>query len=208
MLIDLKTVKEKYDMKITGVLHIGAHFGQEFDIYESLGIKNTIFFEPLPHVFRELNKKLEGKSVLYETALGNTVGKVEMFVESNNQGMSSSILEPGIHTQQYPHIVFNNKVTVPITKLDLVMETHNKTDYNFICIDVQGYELEVLKGADESLNNIDYIISEVNRAEVYKNCTKVSELDKFLGEYGFVRKETDWVGQTWGDALYIKEKLN
>ena len=69
-----------------------------------------------------------------------------MFVEFDNQSQSSSILEPDIHVQQYPHIKFNEKITVDITTLDSFMSTiENKNDFNFINIDVQGYELEVFK---------------------------------------------------------------
>ena len=79
------------------------------------------------------------------------------------------------------------------------------TSYNFLNIDVQGYELEVFKGAFESLKNIDYIISEVNRDEVYENCPHIDELDKYLFQLNFKRVETDWAGDSWGDALYIKK---
>ena len=56
------------------------------------------------------------------------------------------------------------------------------------------------------MDDIDYIISEINRDEVYENCAKVEEVDIFLGQFGFERVETDWAGYTWGDALYIKNK--
>jgi hypothetical protein len=79
------------------------------------------------------------------------------------------------------------------------------TKYNFINIDVQGYELEVFKGSYKTLKNIDYIISEVNRAEVYENCPYVGELDSYLQNYNFTRVETNWAGDTWGDAFYIKK---
>ena len=79
------------------------------------------------------------------------------------------------------------------------------TLYNFLNIDVQGYELEVFKGAFESLKNIDYIISEVNRDEVYENCPHIDELDKYLSQLNFKRVETDWAGNSWGDALYVKK---
>jgi hypothetical protein len=72
-------------------------------------------------------------------------------------------------------------------------------------MDVQGYELEVLKGGQEILNNIDYIITEVNRKELYKACVLVDELDSFLENYNMIRVETDWVGDSWGDAFYIKK---
>jgi FkbM family methyltransferase len=205
MLLDLIKLKEKYDLNIKGVLHIGAHFGQEFSTYQNLGIENVMFFEPLPNTFERLKENTRGKNVvLVNTALGNTIGDIEMNVETANEGQSSSILEPHIHLQQYPHIRFNNRVNVKITKLDAFIEEKEK--YNFINIDVQGYELEVFKGGSEFLNHIDYVMTEVNRDEVYKNCAKIEELDNFLSSYGFVRVETTWDGGTWGDAFYKKQK--
>ena len=90
-------------------------------------------------------------------------------------------------------------------KLDNIIEDYNK--YNFINIDVQGYELEVFKGSTEILKNIDYIMSEINRDEVYINCTRIEDLKSFLSEYGFVLVEEDWAGNTWGDGFFIKKEL-
>ena len=81
-------------------------------------------------------------------------------------------------------------------------------NFNFLNIDVQGYELEVLKGGAKTLEGIDYIYTEINRAEVYENTPHVDELDSYLKPYGFIRVESDWTGDTWGDGLYIKEKSN
>jgi FkbM family methyltransferase len=206
MLLDLVNLKEKYKLNIKGVLHIGAHFGQEYETYEKLNIENIMFFEPLPHTFEKLKNNVGKKSILVNTALGNFIGESDMFVEYNNQSQSSSILEPSIHTKQYPHIIFNDKVKVKVTKLDTFIG--DKEKYNFINIDVQGYELEVFKGGKDYLNNIDYIMTEVNRAEVYKNCPMINEIDEFLNNYGFQRVETTWDGGTWGDAFYIKDEKN
>jgi FkbM family methyltransferase len=203
MLLDLINLKNKYDLKINGVVHIGAHFGEEYPIYEKLKIKNLIFFEPLSSNYRELQKNVGSKAKIFNMALGNVEGEIEMFVESANKGQSSSILEPKLHLEQYPHIVFNQREKVKITKLDNFIS--ELTNINFINIDVQGYELEVFKGALVFLKNVDYIMTEVNNAEVYQNCAKVDELDNFLSEYGFKRVETTWDGRTWGDAFYIKK---
>ena len=205
MLLDLKKIKEKYDLNIKGIIHIGAHFGQEYKTYEDLNVENIMFFEPLPHTFEKLKENIHGngkKAVLVNTALGNIKGEVEMYVETANQGQSSSILEPSIHLKQYPHITFNEKIKVPITLLDDFITEKDK--YNFINIDVQGYELEVFKGGSVFLESIDYIMTEVNRDEVYNGCAKINEVDNFLKVYGFDRVETTWDGITWGDAFYVK----
>ena len=198
-------------MKITGVIHIGAHFGEEFETYENNDIKDLIFFEPVPVTFNKLKEKLSGKAILVNTALGNTVGKITMNVETANNGQSSSILKPALHLTQYPHIKFDDTVEVDITTLDNFMFEFLSSEcmfgdckYNMINIDVQGYELEVFKGAEKTLEIIDYIITEVNRDIVYHQCAFVDELDEYLFKYNFKRVETTWDGKTWGDALYVK----
>jgi hypothetical protein len=127
-----------------------------------------------------------------------------MNVEKNNQGQSSSILNPKIHLQQYPWIQFTDKEEVEMIKLDDF--EFNKNNYNFINIDVQGYELEVFKGAKDTFKNIKYIVSEVNRAEVYEGCPHIKDLCDFLKEFNFELEEVSWAGETWGDAFFIKHE--
>lgn len=213
MLLDFNNLKEKYSLEINGVLHIGAHYGEEYEIYETNNIKNLIFFEPVPVTFEKLKEKLNGKAILINTALGNTEGKINMNIETANNGQSSSILKPALHLLQYPHIKFEDTVEVDITTLDNFMTSYYSNDfigevpkYNMINIDVQGYELEVFKGAVKTLENIDYIITEVNRDVVYHQCPFIDDLDLFLSKFGFKRVETNWAGNTWGDAFYIKTR--
>lgn len=198
----LRSFKNKYFIKISGLIHIGGHYGQEYQIYESLGIKNLMFFEPVPSTFKILESNLNGKAILVNKALGNKNKKVIMNVENANQGMSSSILEPHLHLQRYPDIIFNDKIEVDMVRLDDFMANMPKI-YNFIVLDVQGYELEVLKGASDILKSIDYIISEVNKEELYKDLPLVEDLDRFLK--GYSRVETAWSDYGWGDALYVKK---
>jgi len=202
MLLNFENIVKKYNMNINGVIHIGAHYGEEHSLYKNYNIKNIVYFEPLKKNFNVLKELINDGSLLFNCALGNEERDIEMYVESSNKGQSSSILKPEKHLIQYPHIIFNETEVVEMKKLNDI--DINFTLYNMINIDVQGYELEVFKGSTDILHNIDYIISEVNRDEVYQNCTKVDDLDIFLSKYNFIRVETSWDGNTWGDALYVK----
>lgn len=206
MLISLESLIGKYSLNIKGVIHIGAHIGQEFNDYKRANINNLMFFEPLKNNYEQLLKNiiLSDTVKTYNIALGNIEGVIEMFTEIDNQGMSSSILEPALVLTQYPHIKFNDKETVKIDRLDNIK--FNRDIFNMINIDVQGYEMEVFRGSMSTLEYIDIIYTEVNRDEVYKDCAKIDELDNFLGEFNFNRIETTWDGITWGDALYLKNK--
>lgn len=203
MLLNLENLIKKHNLEIKGVLHIGAHFGEENSVYEKIGIENRIFFEPLESNFEILKKNVSEKYQIVKKALGNETKKVTMYVETANQGQSSSVLEPHIHLKQYPHITFDDRKEVEMIKLDEFEFDVKK--YNFINIDVQGYELEVFKGGKKVLESIDYIMCEINRDEVYKNCTKIDELKNFLSTFGFELVEETWDGYTWGDGFFIKK---
>jgi FkbM family methyltransferase len=204
MLISFKDLKKKYDMIITGVIHIGGHYGEELQDYIDEGIQQIILFEPLSENFDILKEKAENLNANiegYQVALGSKKGNAKMYV-SDNEKQSSSILKPKVHLTHHPHVKFPTTEEVEVHTLD----SYNCGNYNFINMDVQGYELEVLKGGTKILEQVNYVYCEVNRDEVYENNAYVEEIDEFLSQYGMERMETDWAGDIWGDALYIKTK--
>jgi len=206
MLLNFNELIKKYKLSISGIIHIGAHYGEEYKLYRDNGISNLCFFEPLKENFKKLSENIfDNETILVNKALGSEIKKIKMNVEIANNSQSSSILKPKHHLIQYPHIQFDKTEEVDMITLDSFVKENNLKGYNFINIDVQGYELEVFKGSTQTLKYVDCIISEVNRAEMYEGCTSVYELDEFLSEYGFERVETSWEGVTWGDALYIKK---
>jgi FkbM family methyltransferase len=203
VILDLNSLIEKYKLSIKGIIHIGAHHASEHNTYLSHNIKNIIYFEPVKKNYDVLINKIGNEFESHNVALGNFEGEVEMYIESDNFGMSCSVLEPSLVTLQYPDIKFTEKEIVKINKLDNY--NIDKNSFNMINIDVQGYELEVFKGGEKILNNIDYIMTEINRDELYKNCTKIEDLNNFLINYGFELVEENWAGNTWGDGFYIKK---
>jgi len=206
MILDLNYLKNKYKLNITGVIHVGAHFGEENHSYNSLGIKNKVYFEPIKKTYENLKKFCEHDSVLFNLALGNTNGLVDMFVEDLDAFGAHSILKPG---KNYANVKFSSKETVNISKLDDI--NFDFSNFNFLNIDTQGYEFEVLLGAEKTLNNIDYIMCEVNRATQQKDFDYIGSVDisvvhHYLNVKGFTMVECNWAGGSWGDAFFTKNK--
>lgn len=200
MIIPLNQLR-KYRVRITGVIHIGAHFGEELRTYKREGIKNIAFIEPCKSSYEVLQHNTRNTNCkLFNVALGSSFGEGEMKTASHNLGQSNSLLKPKTHLEQHPEVVFDGVEKVSIVTLDSL---NFGTEYNMINMDVQGYELEVLKGGLETLKHIDIIYTEVNREEVYLGCAKIEEMDVFLNE--FDRVKTEWCGG-WGDAVYIRKK--
>jgi FkbM family methyltransferase len=207
------------ELPIRGVIHIGAYIGEEFGVYKNHGIKNVLLFEPQRQIYDILLQKIaplvkDESITAFNTALGNFNGETEMFIASNPEDpllrmpgtASSSILRPKKHLTEHTMVTFPIIEIVKMSRLDDIIIDHNidMSKFNFINIDVQGYELEVFKGAIKTLAHIDYIVSEVNNDELYEKCTLIETLDMLLNTFGFVRENTDWVCKMWGNAFYRK----
>jgi FkbM family methyltransferase len=200
MLLDFNRLRKEHNVDIKGVIHVGGHIGDELEDYQ--GIDNLIIFEPQKHCFDQLYAKAERvgmRPTLVNKALGNFVGEAEII--SDPTGLTGSLLEPGL-VVDYPDIVFSEKFMVDVSTLD--EEIGYPHPYNFLNMDVQGYELEVLRGGSQTLKTIDYVYTEVNRAEVYKKCAMIEDLTAYLQNFGLIKVAEAWHGD-WGDAFYIKE---
>jgi FkbM family methyltransferase len=202
---EISNIARRYSLDIESVCHVGAHKGAEIDEYLMLGIKLGIFIEPIPESFQSLSEAIKG--LPNYRAVNVAVGNKESIVDLNlatNDFQSSSVLKPKIHLKEAPNVKFNSKISVEVKRLDNILE--HSVPWDLIVIDVQGYELEVLKGAIQTLKHSSYIFIEVNRDETYEGCAQIGEIDKFLNDIGFHRVLTRW-WSSWGDALYVRKKL-
>lgn len=190
----------KYDLKPKGVIQVGSHWGEEIPLWNLLGIP-SVHFEPVRKNYQQL-LALHPEAVVYPVALGQYNHVVEMHCETINGGQSCSVLAPKTHLDILPWITFDYKEKVVMCRLDDFKITH----CNFLYMDAQGYELDVLGGGSSTVSRyIDFIITEVNRTEVFSGCPCIDDMDSYLSHCGkFKRVETEWHGGDFGDALYVR----
>lgn len=204
MLLNFRDLVKKYSIKVDGVIAVGAHFGEEHPDYVAAGIKRFVYIEPCAAAFNVLKNKFAAHHhiKLFNYACGEVECEQVMYTGSQNEGQSNSLLKMAKHTQIHPGITLPNTELVTVKRLDSLGLAHK--GYQLLVMDVQGFEGRVLKGATETLKQMNYVYTEVNRDFVYENCTLVDELDELLHE--FERVETgQWVGGLWSDALYVRK---
>jgi len=201
----------KYNLKIKGVYHIGAHTLEESNMYFNLGTNNILWFEANKDLCDEYYAKLVGytenmKPKLFNLLLSNTDNKEIEFHIMNHRECSST-LKMKTHLINTPYVKIDKTIMMKTIRMDTFIQNNNIdiSKYNFINTDVQGTELDVIKGFGDVLSTIDYIYTEVNIAELYEGCCQMSEIDEYLKPYGFNRVETEMTPMEWGDAFYIKE---
>jgi FkbM family methyltransferase len=216
MLITIAELKARFNINIQGVLHIGAHDCEEFSAYVSSGVNlsNIYWIEALPRLV-EKNKRINPHLNIYQAVIYDEDDKEIEFNVTNCDGdvnnfASSSILEFGSHETSHPQVRVVERVKMKTSRMDSVINKHaiNMKNVNFINLDIQGVELRALKSMESYLNNIDYIYSEVNTEEVYKNCDQMIDLTTYLAQHNFRLADARIYKQFgWGDAFYIKNGL-
>jgi FkbM family methyltransferase len=202
-----KRIVEEKNIKIKGLINLGSHTFNEKWCWLGMGIENFILVEPQKEKFDIIKKESTGlNAILINAAVSNYNGKAVLYCDETNQGLSSSLLKPKKHLDIYPWCEFTKTEEVNVIRLDSIK--FNRANYNAMYIDVQGGELEALKGCGDILNDIDVIGTELNVIEMYEDCALVNEIDEYLASFNFKRIHT--VGEEkWGqlDGIYIKENL-
>lgn len=214
--LDLAKKFKQHHLHPRGVIHIGAHHGQELPLYLKMGFKRALLVEANPSVFANLEKK--ARQLLHDLpkerrcnvrlancAITNCDGEAELRINANSE--SSSLLALKGHLKLFPQMTEVERVRVPSRTLDSVVAAVDPTykSFNFLNIDVQGAELLVLSNGLRTLANIDAVCSEINFSELYEDCALAWQLDEFLKQHGFERVYTHHPHRLeWGDALYLK----
>jgi FkbM family methyltransferase len=179
------------------------------------GINPVAWFEADPITYAKLVANVlpyKGHTT-HNLLLGDVDQSVVQFNITSKPGVngnngSSSFLPLGKHAEHHPHITVTKQIVLPMKRFDtFVKETSFDVSlYNFLNVDVQGAELHVIKGMGNFINDIDYIVVEVNEAELYKGGALLKELDAYLVSRGFVMTVKNINKYEYGDAFYVRER--
>jgi FkbM family methyltransferase len=199
-----------------GILQLGASYGQEIDAFVAYGVKSGIFIEPLAAPFQALAEKCKKVPgfVAIQTLCSDVTGKTYTFHVASNVGMSSSILTPGTHLQQFDYVKFNETIEVISNRLDDVIDFADANGYQHVTsgldtlyMDTQGAELMILQGGEKVLTRINYIFTEITRNNLYIGAPSLAEIISFLDARGFTLNNAYFTSDHWGDALFIKKTV-
>ena len=206
MLIPFSRLCQAFQLKIKGILHVGAHECEELRDYIQNGVSNQNIFwvEAMPDKVELI--KNNPQIHIFQALIDIEDNKNIPFYITNN-GQSSSLLEFGSHATNHPQVEVVKQINLTTTRLDTLIDNQNIPiqNINFLNLDIQGVELRALKSMEKYLQHIDFIYTEVNSEEVYKNCDLIQDMDSYLLTFGFKRVATRMVDNVgWGDAFYIK----
>jgi len=181
---------------------VGAHDGMEFNntyFFESARGWTGLCIEPNPDVYEALasNRTCATEQV----AVGASEGKVKFTaikgpadmlsgISKNYNRRHKSLINAGIKAANGSHRVLE----VPLRPLQALLDTHGITRIDFLSIDTEGSELDVLKGIDFKKTRVSCIAIERN----YES----GSIPQLLKSQGFIRV----MALAWDD-IYIRADL-
>jgi FkbM family methyltransferase len=124
---------------------------------------HCLLVEPLPRLHEELEKRCEHSSghwILEKSALGATNCVMPLYVSSND-----AIGSLAGFSEEYASAASaraSNQLECNVRTLDEVASRHGIAEIALLKIDVEGFEFELLKGAEKSLPKTKAVIVEVS----------------------------------------------
>ena len=207
----LEKVKDDWliNQDIKTIIDIGASYGGYAKKIRKLFPNAKITsFEPIPASYKSLTSFFETDPNFkaFNVALGDRTGTMEFF-ENDYVGSSSLLEMADLHKEAYPQTKNYSKINVDVDTLDNMIEPSDLDSMVLVKIDVQGYEENVLRGAEQLLPHVDIIFTEVSFNPLYKGQLLINGIIDLLKENGFAIAGVENVSQSLKDGTFLQADL-
>lgn len=171
------------------ICDVGANVGQYHDIARKVGYRGEIIsFEPLSQAYSELTGRVISDPdwiIAPRQALGAVDGEISINIAGNSA--SSSVL-PMLerHRAVAPYSAYVSTELVKLSRLDTVAQSYLKgKSSGLLKIDTQGYEKEVIVGAQGVMHHFSAIQLELSLVPLYGGQATLVDICTQLANLGF-----------------------
>ena len=192
---------ERLNVHIKGIIHVGMWDFVEYGCYTKLVGNNVIGIEANPQVYKDMAKPVADKwgFKCFNEFLSDKDKEVRDFYFA---GEGSSLYKG------QPQWNKNVSIKVQTKTLATVIE-ENEIDmngYDFLNIDAEGAEFDVLKGFEKFLDHINVIDLETCYDDRHRSGADHNTLVLWISERGFELKEmsSSYQSQNWGDSVFAR----
>ena len=210
--------------KARTVTDVGAYLGETAHWFSVLFPNATVWaVEPFPESFAKLALKSSNKLKPFNFAVTNFDGSVELYYNSipHTSGIypinseSSDSLSVAQQGESGAAAVNSSvgSVMVDARSLNSFVAEQNIQEIDLLKIDVQGAEVDVLKGSGQILNRVAVVLIEISLYDYYEKSSTIGDVESYLSPHGFslwsvtdisnnpMNGRTDWV-----ELLYVNSK--
>lgn len=170
------------------ILEAGAHYGEDTVKLSKKWPKGKIFaFEPNPKAFERLREEVKNQTnvTIFPFGLFSKTAEIGFWVNPGDEG-ASSILEDNRLPEFTEYYKGAYQIPIFCMNLDEWAKKEGITHIDYMWLDLEGVEGQVLSSAPNILKTVQVISTEVNFRRFRKEMTLFSELELFLKSQGFI----------------------
>ena len=175
------------DVAVKTIAYVGAHDGSvALSLDEAFPGRTFHLIEPLPQVFASLVQNVGHCSNMHchNVAAGAAGGWQHMFVDEFTQA-SSFLLYTPLALKEYPFLGDRRKVQVQVLPLDEILKGTTDGVADFLVIDVQGFEDQVIQGASDTLRDCRAVMCELSLEPLYSGSSSFDSVYQALADMNF-----------------------
>ena len=195
------------------VFEAGGHYGNDTVNFANHWPKGEIHsFEPNPNAFKKLCEATQGCQNVkaYNLAVADFNGKAILNVCYGSTG-DNPIFEGAsslLRASPYMEVHYQGpKVEVDCVTLDRWCEKNEIDHIDFMWLDLEGMELQVLWSSPKILDTVKVIYTETNFAPFRMGMTQYHHLKPFLESAGFMLLSHWYTEGYQGNAIFVKKEL-
>jgi FkbM family methyltransferase len=196
-----------YDYDVKNVLDVGAFIGEYVDVIKNIKPDVYVFSIEANKDCEYVLKQKNANSVI--SCLSNTKGKKIFYKTKENLICTGNSL----YRENTKHYSDDNiiKEEVETTTLDLLLsEVQPNINFDFIKLDTQGSELDILKGSSNTLKTIKLIVAETDVSGYNIGAPSQAEVIEYLDIIGYalvgVVDNLHWNGKLLQQDILFKKK--
>ena len=195
-------------LSIDCVLDVGANQGDYGDLLRDIGYKGWIVsFEPVRATFEKLAKRAAARPPwrVFQYALGTTNGQAEMNIAQGDD--LNSFLTPIGPSETLPQNRTIGREIVEVRRLDSIFEACMEgidARNLYLKLDTQGFDLEVLRGADGVIDKFSGAQTEISFVPIYEGMPGYRESLKEFESRGFCVVDFVPVTRMAGNLLMVE----
>tara|TARA_A100001035_G_C27686147_1_gene455474 strand:- start:201 stop:887 length:687 start_codon:yes stop_codon:yes gene_type:complete len=190
----LKFLNEK---NTENILDVGGHHAEFYKAFieNNIDFSSYMIFEPFPESFEIINKIEDSRLKKFNLGVGENKSSMTFNVSEWETSNTFSEVDVNTFKNKLKKVIYRTdpyitKLEVQVDSLDNICLKLEKT-FDVLKIDVEGFELNVLKGANLLLssNLIRYIVIEIQKEGSYLGYSPL-EIEKYLDNKGFKLEKT------------------
>jgi len=200
---------------VTNIADIGSRFLEQATEFSYIFPNAQVYaFEPVSSSFNtcvanrsKLDPVLRDRIHVYECALSNETKPIKFYPADDPAVSSKYKFIPGLNGSFFGKSWTQTEEVVQAMRMDDWKKIHDVGAIQLLWVDVQGGELDMFQGAEQTLKDVKVILTEVGVSSYYQGQSLKPDIDAYLASQGFRELENSFALHFAyeGNVIYIKD---